>query len=326
MAVSKETHAAVVDAAPERAGIKTAPERNLWRDAWRRLLRHRPAVVGLVLILLFAVAALLAPVLAPYNYAQQDLLAIYQSPGSAHVLGTDALGRDMLSRLLYGGRVSMSVGLITAVLVLIIGVPAGLVAGYYGGLVDFLLMRLIDVMYAFPNLLLIIIVSAYLGAALPGIHSGPLLVLKNLYDATGGLLAVVLALALFGWLTLARLVRGQVLTLKQREFTEGARAIGASDVRIMAAHLLPNSLAPVIVAAALYVPQAIFAEAGLSFIGLGVKAPTPSWGIMISDGIQAIQSHPYVAIEPALAIAVVLMSFNFLGDGLRDALDPFMNR
>lgn len=309
----------------EFGGARFTEQRSPWRDAWRRLTKNKMALASIVIIVIFLLLAIFATVLAPFPYYQQDLLSIYQGPSSTHLLGTDALGRDMLSRLLFGSRISMSVALITVVLVLLIGVPVGLVSGYYGGKIDMVLMRLVDIGYAFPSLLLIIILSSYLGAKLPTITSGPLVILKNGYNATGGLVAVIIALAIFGWLSLARLVRGQVLTLKQQEFIEGARGIGASNRRIMFAHLLPNSLAPVIIAAALYVPGFIIAEAGLSFIGLGVKPPTPSWGIMISDGIQAIQSHPYAALEPGLAIAILLLAFNFLGDGLRDALDPFMN-
>jgi len=300
-------------------------QRGPLRDAWRRLKKNKMAVISIVIILTFLLLAIFASVLAPYPYAKQDLFVIYQGPSSAHLLGTDALGRDMLSRLLYGSRISMSVAIITVVIVLLIGVPLGLVSGYYGGAIDMIVMRIVDIGYAFPSLLLIIILSSYLGAEIPRINGGPFLILKNGYNATGGLVGVIIALAIFGWLSLARLVRGQVLSLKQQEFIEGARGMGASNRRIMFMHILPNSLAPVIIAAALYVPGFIIAEAGLSFIGLGVKPPTPSWGIMISDGIQAIQSYPYVALEPGLAIAFLLLSFNFLGDGLRDALDPFMN-
>lgn len=309
---------------PDRTGPVAA--RGLWRDAWRRLLRNRAAVAALAFILALLLIALAAPAIAPYSYQRQDLLATYQPAGRAHLLGTDALGRDILSRLIFGTRISLAVALVTIVLVLLIGVPVGLVAGYFGGTIDFILMRLVDVLFAFPDLLLIIIVSAYLGAALPRIHGGPLLPLKEVYQASGGLLAVILALALFRWLNLARLVRGQVLSLKRQQFTEGARAIGASDGRIMLRYLLPNALAPVIITAALAVPQFIIAEAGLSFIGLGARPPAPSWGIMIADGVSALQSHPNVALAPGLAIAITLLSFNFLGDGLRDALDPLMGR
>jgi oligopeptide transport system permease protein len=296
--------------------------RSLGREAARRLSHNRAAMTGLAIVLVLGLIAVLAPVLSPYSYQRQDLLAIYQAPSRAHILGTDALGRDILSRLIYGARISLSVAMITVLLVLLLGVPAGLIAGYYGGSIDFLLMRIVDIMFAFPDLLLIIIVSAYLGASLPRIQSGLLLPVSRFYVATGGLLAVILTLALFRWLSLARLVRGQILSLKQREFAEGARSIGASNMRIMVHHLLPNALSPVIITAALAVPQFIIAEAGLSFIGLGARPPTPSWGIMIAEGVAAIRSHPNVALAPGLAIALTLLSFNFLGDGLRDALDP----
>jgi oligopeptide transport system permease protein len=300
--------------------------RSLGGEAVRRLARNRAAMAGLAIILALGLIAVLAPVVSPSSYQKQNLLAIYQAPGRAHLLGTDALGRDILSRLIFGARISLSVALITVLFVLLLGVPAGLIAGYYGGSIDFLLMRIVDIMFAFPDLLLIIIVSAYLGAALPRMQSGLLLPLSRFYVATGGLVAVILALALLRWLSLARLVRGQILSLKRREFAEGARAIGASNGRIMFRHLLPNALSPVIITAALAVPQFIIAEAGLSFIGLGARPPTPSWGSMIAEGVTAIHSHPNVALAPGLAIALTLLSFNFLGDGLRDALDPLMNR
>ncbi|HET7036885.1 MAG TPA: ABC transporter permease [Thermomicrobiaceae bacterium] len=323
MAVGR--HMEAQETLAEAGGRQRVENRSPYRDAWRRLSKNKMALASIVIIGLFLFLAIFANVLAPYSYQHQNLLEIYQGPSHAHWLGTDALGRDMLSRLLYGSRISMSVALVTVIIVVLIGVPVGLISGYYGGVIDTLLMRVVDIGYAFPSLLLIIILSTYLGAELPRIKGGPLLLLKDGYNATGGLVAVIIALAIFGWLSLSRLVRGQVLTLKQQEFIEGARGIGASNKRIMFQHLLPNSLAPVIIAAALYVPSFIIAEAGLSFIGLGVKPPTPSWGIMIADGVQAIQSHPYVPLEPGLAIALLLLAFNFLGDGLRDALDPFMN-
>ncbi|HEX3721862.1 MAG TPA: ABC transporter permease [Nitrolancea sp.] len=305
--------------------VRLSDRRGPWQDAWRRLKKNRMAVLSIGIIAIFLFLAIFATTLAPYSYQKQDLLEIYQGPSSSHWLGTDALGRDMLSRLLYGSRISMSVALVTVLIVLLIGVPLGLISGYYGGALDMVIMRIVDIGYAFPSLLLIIMLSSFLGAWLPQIKSGPLVLLKDGYNSTGGLVGVIIALSIFGWLSLARLVRGQVLSLKQQEFIEGARGIGASNRRIMFLHLLPNALAPVIIAAALYVPSFIIAEAGLSFIGLGVKPPTPSWGIMISDGVQAIQSYPYVALEPGLAIALLLLAFNFLGDGLRDALDPYMS-
>jgi oligopeptide transport system permease protein len=325
MAVGRRTELSGSETLAQAGEVRLTEQRGPWQDAWRRLKKNQMAVLSIGIIGVFLFLAIFATTLAPYPYSKQDLLEIYQGPSSSHWLGTDALGRDMLSRLLYGSRISMSVAIITVLLVLIIGVPLGLISGYYGGVLDMVIMRIVDIGYAFPSLLLIIMLSSFFGAWLPQIKSGPLLLLKDGYDSTGGLVGVIIALAIFGWLSLARLVRGQVLSLKKQEFIEGARGIGASDRRIMFLHLLPNSLAPVIIAAALYVPGFIIAEAGLSFIGLGVKPPTPSWGIMISDGVQAIQSYPYVALEPGLAIALLLLSFNFLGDGLRDALDPYMS-
>ena len=295
--------------------------RSLGREAARRLSRNHAAMAGLAIVLVLGLVAVLAPVLSPYSYQRQDLLAIYQAPSRVHLLGTDALGRgdpqppdlwraDLAQRGADYGAARAAARC-----------AGPLIAGYYGGSIDFLLMRIVDIMFAFPDLLLIIIVSAYLGASLPRIQSGLFLPVSRFYVATGGLLAVILTLALFRWLSLPDWYATDP-RLKQRGFTEGARSIGASNMRIMLHHLLPNALSPVIITAALAVPQFIIAEAGLSFIGLGARPPTPSWGIMIAEGVAAIRSHPNVALAPGLAIALTLLSFNFLGDGLRDALDP----
>jgi len=271
-------------------------------DLWRRLLRNnRLAAAGAFVILLFAVAALIGPFFVPHHYAHQDYDVIYQGPSSAHWLGTDALGRDILSRLLQGARVSLSVGVVTQVIVLAVGLTVGTVAALGGRLLDNLLMRLTDVAYAFPDLLFIILLRAVFG---------------------GSLLMVIFAIAFVQWTTVARLVRGQLLSLKEHDFALAARSLGASDVRIALRHLLPNCLGPVIVAVAFGVPQAIFAEASLSFIGIGVTPPLPSWGSMVQDGYQAIFAYPHVVLAPTIAIAVVMLSFTFLSDGLRDALDP----
>ena len=269
-------------------------------------------------------SAILASFIAPYPYTQQDLIATDQTPNRTHILGTDALGRDILSRLLYGSRISMSVAVITVMIVILIGVPVGLVSGYYGGSFDLFLMRVIDVMYAIPYYVLLILLQTYFLAKLPDVHSGPLLAVEGINRVSGGLVGVFIGLSIFGWLNVARLARGQVLTAKETDYVIAARAIGATDRRIMINHLLPNIVAPLIIMAALLVPGFIIAEAGISFIGLGAQPPVPSWGSMLSDGVQAIESYPYQTIFPALAIAITLLSFNFLGDGLRDALDPFM--
>ncbi len=271
-------------------------------DLWRRLLRNNKlAVAGAFVILLFAGAALIGPLFVPHHYAHQDYDVIYQGPSSAHWLGTDALGRDILSRLLQGARVSLSVGVLTQVIVLAVGLTVGTVAALGGRLLDNLLMRLTDVAYAFPDLLFIILLRAVFG---------------------GSLLMIIFAIALVQWTTVARLVRGQLLSLKEHDFALAARSLGANDVRIALRHLLPNCLGPVIVAVAFGVPQAIFAEASLSFIGIGVTPPLPSWGSMVQDGYQAIFAYPHVVLAPTIAIAVVMLSFTFLSDGLRDALDP----
>jgi oligopeptide transport system permease protein len=298
--------------------------RSLGGDAIRRLIRNRAAVASAAIIILLALAAVFASLIAPYPYAHQDLTVTDRGPSMSHLLGTDALGRDMLSRLLYGSRISMSVALITVTIVLCVGVPVGIVSGYYGGTLDLLLMRAIDVFYSIPFYVLLILLQTYFLAKLPKVQSGPLVILRDLNHVSGGLTGVFVGLSIFGWLNVARLARGQVLTAKEMDYVVAARAIGAPNSRIMWQHLLPNIVAPIIIMAALLVPGFIIAEAGLSFIGLGAQPPVPSWGIMLSDGVQAIESYPYQTIFPALAIAITLLSFNFLGDGLRDALDPYM--
>ena len=219
----------------------------------------------------------------------------------------------------------MSVALITVFLIVIIGLPIGLASGYFGGTLDFLLMRLIDAMLALPDLLFVIILTTYLNAALPRATGGPPSLLVGLNDATGGLVGVIISLALFGWLSLCRLSRGAVLALRGRDYVFAARAAGAGHGRIVRHHLLPNALAPIIIMIALLVPNFIIAEAGLSFIGLGVQPPQPSWGTMIAEGVAAIRAHPHLTVAPGLAISITLLACNFVGDGLRDALDPAMH-
>jgi ABC-type dipeptide/oligopeptide/nickel transport system permease subunit len=278
----------------------------------------------LVFIAVVAFCAVFADAIAPYPYWQQDLNVVRHPPTPQHWLGTDELGRDILSRLIYGARVSLAVGLIVQALILLIGVPIGLATGYFGGWLDGLLMRTVDVLYSIPDLLLVIVVMTTVRAALT---SGGVLAPIAAVDALfGGLLGVFVALALTSWLTVARLVRGQVLSLRQREFVEAARVLGAGDGRIVARHLLPNTLAPIIVAATFGIPSAILLEASLSFLGLGVQAPMPSWGAMILEGYKAMRAQPHMLIAPAVALSATVLSYNFLGDGLRDALDPWMQR
>lgn len=301
---------------------------SLWSDAFRRLRRNRVAYASVVFLVLLALAAIIAPIVNPIKYGDQDYTAITQSPSWAHPMGTDTLGRDLFVRLVFGARISLTVGIVVQFVILLIGVPAGLIAGYLGGKVDTLIMRIVDVLYAMPNLLFVIIIMTYLRGVLnqQNGHSGFVDALTTVDGKTGGLFGVYIGLGLISWLTVARIVRAQVLSLKQKEFVEAARALGASHWQIMFRHLLPNTIAPIVVATTLGIPGAILYEAGISFIGLGVIPPMPSWGLMISESLTSMRSHPYMLIFPAVALSLTVLAFNFLGDGLRDAVDPWMKR
>jgi len=308
--MARETLAPIPPAG-QRVEVQTPALRRLrrqtgfWHDALRRLRRNSLAVAGALMAALILATALGADVLEPYRYDQVNFSHAYESPDASHRLGTDALGRDLLSRLIYGARISMIVGLGSQVLVILIGVPIGALAGYYGGKVDLYLMRAVDVMYAFPTLLFVILIMSMLGP---------------------GLFNIFLAIGLTGWVTLCRLTRGQFLALREKEFIMGAQAAGATTRQIILRHLLPNALAPIIVTVTFGVPRAIFTEAALSFIGVGINPPLPSWGGMVGEYQQYLRSYWYMATFPAIAIGVTMLSFSFLGDGLRDALDPSMKR
>lgn len=294
-------------------------QRSLWQDAWHRLRRNRAAMAGLLVVALAGLAALFAPALAPFDPVVQDtrnslMEPIWGNPKyvrADHLLGTDQLGRDILSRLIYGARVSMLIGFVPVAIIFLIGGTIGMVSGFYGGWLDNLLMRITDVVYAFPDLLFLIIILATLRNTGAG-------------DLGNGLVLIFVALAVVSWVGLARLVRGQVLSLKEKEFVEAARAIGARPARIMLRHLAPNALAPVIVFVAFSIPSAILAEATLSFIGIGIKPPLPSWGAMINEGFIVFSATAWPVLLPAICISIVMLGFTFLGDGLRDALDPRM--
>jgi oligopeptide transport system permease protein len=298
-------------------GLEEQEAPGAWTQALRRLRKNQVAVASLTIIVLLYVVAIFAPFIAPYDPNQVHFDAITTPPawasgGSrAYLLGTDSLGRDELSRLIFGTRISMSIGLVPAVLYLLIGGTIGLVAGYSGGVVDTLLMRVVDVFYALPDLLILITLVTLL-------RETPL---GNLLS---GMVILLAALALFNWVVTARLVRGQVLAYKETAFVEAARALGASPGRIVVRHIVPHVLAPVIVQLAFVIPGAIIAESILSFIGIGIRPPTASWGNMILEGFGALQIQPAWALAPAACIAIVTLSFTFLGDGLRDALDPKM--
>ena len=281
----------------------------LWTDAWQRFRRNRLAVAGLVVVALLIVDCFVCSLLVMVHVIPdpnfQDITNTYASPGAVHLLGTDQLGRDTLSRLMFGARISLSIGVIVQVIVLLVGGGIGLIAGYAGGRTDNLLMRFTDIWYAFPDLLFLLFVVSVIGPSFWTIFG---------------------AIGLIYWVGLARLVRGQVLSIKEKEYIEAASAVGSPPFKIMLKHLVPNSLGPVIVSLTFGIPNAIFLEAVLSYIGIGIQPPTASWGTMIHDGYEAIFSQPLLAIWPAVAIAITMLAFTFIGDGLRDALDPRMKR
>lgn len=285
--------------APE---ARSAASRSLWGDAWRRLRRNRMAVAAGAFLLIMSTLAAMAPWLPGLaDPAVQDLARGATAPSLAHAFGTDELGRDLFARVLYGGRISLLVGIVGTFVSLLIGVTWGAIAGYVGGRTDDLMMRVVDVLYALPYIFLVILLLVFFSKSL---------------------LMLFVALGLVQWLTMARIVRGQVLSLKHQTFVEAARALGASDAAIVFRHIVPNTLGPVIVYTTLTVPAVILQEAFLSFLGLGVQPPNASWGTLVSDGAKLLALFPWLVSFPGLAMSLTLLAFNFLGDGLRDALDP----
>jgi oligopeptide transport system permease protein len=333
---------AATTAAPPLGQTLVRKETGLWADAFYRLIRNKASVVGGVIILALFVTFIFADVIAPRPYAQQTPVQNYAMPSwlislfpmtqgyakesNDYLLGADDLGRDLFSRVIYGTRISLSVALLGPLIAFLIGTIYGTISGYFGGRVDDIMMRLVDVMYAFPTILLIILLMAYFRSSFAGVADpGSIKYQLNRIDAAmGGMFFIFVGIGLTSWMGNARLTRGQILSVREKEFVEAARALGAGDLRIMFKHIFPNILGPIIVAETLAIPAYISFEAFLSFIGLGVNPPTPSWGIMIADGARAIRSYPHVVMFPALALAVTMFAFNFLGDGLRDALDPRM--
>ncbi|MFN8590293.1 MAG: ABC transporter permease [Thermomicrobiales bacterium] len=304
----------------------SAPARGLWQEAFRRLLKSKLAVVSGLLLLLLLFAAIFAPLITPYDYTAQDYSALTQPPSREHWLGTDDLGRDILSRLIVGARISLAVGFVVQAVILLIGVPAGLIAARFGGKVDMLIMRTVDALYSIPSLLFVIVVMTFLRATLASATGGFTGALAAIDTQTGGLIGVFIGLGLINWMPAARLVRSQAVSLLEKEFVEAAEASGADNRRIIFQHLLPNVVPIVVVTATIGIPQAIIYEAGISFLGLGARPPMPSWGLMISEAIPNLRSYPYMLVSPALALSFTVLAFNFLGDGLRDALDPWMER
>ncbi len=279
--------------------IRIAP--GFYADTWRRLRRSPGAMVGLVIVSLFGALAVLAPLVAPANPISQDLNARLLPPSWAHWLGTDDLGRDLLSRIIYGGRTSLTVGVVSISLALVVGALLGLLAGFYRGWADSVTMRTMDIMLAFPATLLAIFIVGVRG---PGLNNA------------------MLAIGVINIPIFARIVRGSVLRVRQEDFVEGARALGAPQIRILGRHILPNALAPLIVQATLGIGSAVLEAAGLSFLGLGAQAPTPEWGTMLTNTREFLRDAPWAATFPGIAILLTVVGFNLLGDGLRDALDP----
>ena len=308
MALSTPASGTSVSAATLVVADRTATDAvrssSLWRDALRRLLRNRLALLGLVVVAALCLLAVFADFLAPYSYTKTNFSRLNEPPSRDYPMGTDQIGRDLLSRMIYGARVSMLVGLGAQVIIVLIGVPIGALSGWFGGRVDLVLMRLVDVMYAFPNLLFVILVMSMLGA---------------------GLMNIFIAIGLTGWVGIARQTRAQVLAVREKEFVDGARGLGAGFGRLLVRHVLPNSLTPIVVAVTFGIPQAIFTEAALSFIGVGINPPTPSWGQMVGEGQQYLRTYWHLCVFPAIAIALTMLSFTFVGDGVRDALDPKLN-
>ena len=283
-------------------GLEVRPV-SLWLDAWRRLRRHKLAMTGLAIICVLILTALCAPLISPYDPIEMKPRAAFQSPSGQHIFGTDELGRDILSRVIFGARTSLTVGIISVSLSLLLGTVLGLVSGYFLGVADLVITRLMDMLFAFPAILLALLFISILGS---------------------GIDRVMLAVGLVYTPLFARLCRGAVLAERGKAYIEAARMIGCGSTRIIGRHILPNVMAPVIVQASLCMSYAIRAEAALSFLGLGTQPPTPSWGVMLSKGRDLLNHSPWLAIWPGLAIMVVVFGFNVLGDGLRDALDPWL--
>ncbi|MCI1943647.1 ABC transporter permease [Clostridium luticellarii] len=281
------------------------PTISYWQDVWRRLKLNKLAVAGLFFVIFITLLAIIGPIFSKYNYYSQNLNMANLPPSVGHWFGTDKFGRDIFIRILYGARISLTVGYVASLLDILIGIVYGGIAGYFGGMVDNIMMRIVDILYSIPMTIYVILFMVVFGA---------------------GLKSIIIALAVAFWLTMARIVRGEIMSLKQQEFVLAAKTLGASSVRIILKHLIPNCLGPIIVTLTLSIPDAIFTESFLSFIGLGVSAPMASWGTLASDALDSFQLYPLQLFFPSIAICLTMLAFNLLGDGLRDSLDPKMKK
>jgi len=299
--MAEQTSAYVDNGEEENEFIKEA----FWPDFLRSFMRNKTAVLGLGTVAILILVAVFAPWVAPHDPYLVDLQIQLRKPDATYLLGTDMFGRDVLSRIIYGSRISFIIGLIPTTISMVVGTILGMISGYYGKKTDYIIMRLCDIVMAFPSLLLAMVVMYTLGSSL---------------------LNIFIALSLVGWAGTARVVRSQTLALKEKEFIEGARAIGVRNWTIITRHIFPNCIPSLLVLFTMGIPGAILSEAGLSFLGVGAQPPTPSWGLMASAGKEFIFSSPWIAIAPGAAILIIVLAFNFLGDGIRDALDPYMKQ
>ncbi|WP_420829642.1 ABC transporter permease [Crassaminicella indica] len=281
------------------------PSMTYWQDAWRRLKKNKLAMLGLFMIIIIFAFAIIGPIFSSYTYSEQNLLRGNEGPSSEHWFGTDAHGRDLFIRVLYGARISLTVAVIATLVNFFIGVLYGGISGYMGGKIDNVMMRIVDVISTIPLVLYAIILMVVIGS---------------------GLKSIIITLGTIYWVKMARIVRGQVLSLKEQEYVLAAKTLGASTWRILYRHLIPNAMGVIIVTMTMQIPSAIFTESFLSFIGLGVSAPMSSWGSLASDALGGLRSYPYQLFFPSIAICITMLAFNFLGDGLRDALDPRLRK
>ncbi|WP_459129582.1 ABC transporter permease [Guggenheimella bovis] len=284
---------------------KMRPSLTYWQDVWRRFKKNKAAIISAIFLILLIVSMIVIPLVWKYSYSSQNLSARNQWSSWDHPFGTDKLGRDIFVRVLYGARISLSVGFVASLINLLVGVLYGGIAGFYGGKVDNIMMRIVDILYTIPLMLYVILLMVYLGKGM-----GPIL----------------LAIGLVYWIGMARVVRGQFFSLKTQEYVMAAKALGVKDRQIMIRHLVPNAMGPIIVLLTMSIPSAIFTEAFLSYIGLGVSAPMASWGVLCNDALTNYTLYPQNLLFPALALCLTMLAFNFLGDGLRDALDPKMRK
>lgn len=324
MEYSKEMFAPLTEV-QKNEEIFMRPSLTYWQDAWRRFKKNKPAMVAGVVLILIVLLAIFGPMFSPYTYDQQIRTDRNQAPSAEHWFGTDKLGRDLFVRTLYGARISLSIGLVASLINLTIGVLYGGLSGYLGGKADNIMMRIVDILYAVPLLLYVIMLQVVLEEPIKQLFQTSKFF--GLFKALGPeLILIYIVLGSVYWVGMARMVRGQVLSIKNQEFVLAAKAQGASTFRIIIRHLTPNAIGQIIVMTMMSIPQAIFTESFLSFIGIGVSAPMASWGSLASDAYKALQSYPYLLFFPAAAICLTVLAFNILGDGLRDALDPRMRK